>query len=71
MEGGISLKMLQGKRASSQVEGRISWFFSSCDRKLGVSLELRQGPQCPACYPGPVLVGSRIPKCEQRVERNI
>ena len=47
MEGGISLKMLQGKRASSQVEGRISWFFSSCGRKLAVPLELRWGPQRP------------------------
>ena len=34
-EGGISLETLQRKRASSRVEGRISWFFSSCSRKLG------------------------------------
>ena len=27
------------------VEGRISWFFSSCGKKIGVPLELRGGPQ--------------------------
>ena len=44
-EGGISLETLQRKRASSCVEGRISWHFSSCCRKLGNLLELRWGPQ--------------------------
>ena len=36
------------KRASSRIEGRISWFFSSCGKKLGVPLELGGGPQGPA-----------------------
>ena len=40
-KGGVSLKMLQHKRASSSVEGIICWFFSSCGRNLGVPLELR------------------------------
>ena len=44
-EGRISLEMLQWKRATSHVEGRISLFFSSCD---GVPLEFRWGPQGPA-----------------------
>ena len=44
-KGGISLETLQWKRASSRIEGRISWFCSSCGRKLGVPLELWQGPQ--------------------------
>ena len=30
------------------LRGEISWFFSSCSRKLGVSLELQRGPQGPA-----------------------
>ena len=47
-EGGISLETLQRKRASSRFEGRISCFFSSCSRKLWLSLELRRGPQGPA-----------------------
>ena len=47
-EGGISLEMPQWKTASSCVEGRISLFFSSCGRKLGVSLVLRQRLQGPA-----------------------
>ena len=47
-EGGISLETLQQKRASSGIEGRISWFFSSCGRKLGVPLKFRRGPQGPA-----------------------
>ena len=40
------------KRSSSRVEGRISWFFLRCVRKLGIPLALRRGPQ------GPVHVGS-------------
>ena len=44
-EGGISLEMLQRKRTSSQIEGRISLFFSSCGSKRGVPLDLRRGPQ--------------------------
>ena len=46
-EGGISLKTPQWKRASFHVEGRISCFFSSCGRNLGVPLELGLGPQGP------------------------
>ena len=41
-EGGISLETPQWKRASARVQGRISWFFSSCSR---VPLQLRLGPQ--------------------------
>ena len=37
-----------GKKASSGVEGRISWSFSSCCGKLGVPLELQLGFQGPA-----------------------
>ena len=44
-EGGISLGTLQQKRASSRIEGRISWFFSGCGRNLGDPLELRWGRQ--------------------------
>ena len=43
--GRISLDLLQKKRASSHVEGRISWFFLSCGSKRGVPLDLRRGPQ--------------------------
>ena len=39
----------QRERASSRVEGIISWFFFSCARKLGVPLELLLGPQGPGC----------------------
>ena len=45
--GKISLKTPQQKRASSHIEGRISWFFSSCDSKLGVPFDLQWGPQRP------------------------
>ena len=44
----ISLVTLLWKRASSRLEGRISWFFLSCGGKLGVPLKLRQGPLRPA-----------------------
>ena len=46
--GKISLKTPQQKRASSHIEGRISWFLVSCSRKHGVPLELGQGLQGPA-----------------------
>ena len=39
-EFGIALEALQGKRASSRVEGEISWFSSSCLRTLEVPLNL-------------------------------
>ena len=48
-EGVISLETPQWKRATSRIEGSISWFFSSCSRNLGVPLELRLGPQGPYC----------------------
>jgi len=38
---GLSLEMLQHKRASSRVQGRISWFAWICGEKLTVLLELR------------------------------
>ena len=43
------LSRCQVGKTSSHIEGRISWFFSSCSRKLRVPLELRQGPQGPTC----------------------
>ena len=43
----MSLETLQQKRASLRVEGRISWFFLSYGRKLGVPLELRWRCQVP------------------------
>ena len=44
-ENAIALDTMQGKRASSRREGKVSWVFSSCGRKLGYILELRRG--CP------------------------
>ena len=40
--------MPQQKRDSSRVEGRISWFFTSCGRKFGVPIELLWGSKGPA-----------------------
>ena len=37
----------QWRRPSSRVKGIISWFFSSCARKLGVPLLFQRGPQGP------------------------
>ena len=37
---GLSLEMLQRKRASSSMQGRISWFAWICGEKLTVPLEL-------------------------------
>ena len=42
-EGGISLEMLQQKRASARIEGRISWFFLSYDGDLRDPLVVPQG----------------------------
>ena len=41
----ISLDTMQGNRASSRGERRVSWVFSSCGRNVGYILELRRG--CP------------------------
>ena len=63
-EGGISLETSQWKKSSSRVEGRISWLFSSCSKKLEVPLQLRWGPQ------GPALVSQESPVC-MRVTRGL
>ena len=42
-EQGIALHPMQGNRASSHIEGKVSWFFSSCSMNLGYILELRRG----------------------------
>ena len=34
----------QGKEASSHIEGRISWFYSSWGKEIGVPLKLQRGP---------------------------
>ena len=44
-ENAIALVTVQGNRASSHREGKDTWVFSSCGRKLGYILELRRG--CP------------------------
>ena len=41
MELRIALEALQGKRASSRIEGGISWFFSRSSEILGILLKLR------------------------------
>ena len=42
-EHGIALHALQGNRAPSHGEGKVSWLFLSCSRNLGYILELRHG----------------------------
>ena len=44
-ENAIALDTMQGNRASSRREGKVSWVFSSCGRNLGYILELQRG--CP------------------------
>ena len=44
-ENAIALHAMQGKRASSRMEWKVSWVFSSCGRNLGYILELQRG--CP------------------------
>ena len=61
-EGGISLEMPQQKTASSRLEGKISWVFSSCGSKLWFPLELRWGPQGPAGWPQESPVSGRVAK---------
>ena len=59
-DGRISLEMPQRKRASSHIEGRISWFFSSCGRKRGVPLELRRDLRDLLVLPQESLVCMRV-----------
>ena len=42
-EHGIALHPIQGIRASSPVEGYVSWDFWGCGRNLGYILELQRG----------------------------
>ena len=42
-ENAIALDTMQGNRASSRREGKVSWVFSSCGRNLGYIIELRPG----------------------------
>ena len=42
-ENAIALDTMQGNRASSGWEGKVSWVFSSCGRNLVYILELRWG----------------------------
>ena len=44
-ENAIALDTMQGNRASSRREWKVSWVFSSCVRNLGYILELHRG--CP------------------------
>ena len=44
-DNAIALYTMQGNRASSRREGKVSWVFSSCGRNLGYILELERG--CP------------------------
>ena len=42
-ENAIALDTMQGNRASSLGERKVSWVFSSCGRNLGYILELQRG----------------------------
>ena len=44
-ENTIALDTVKVNRASSRGEGKVSWVFSSCGRKMVYILELRRG--CP------------------------
>ena len=53
-ERGLSLEMLQYQRASSVVQGRISWFAWSYGWKLRVPLELHVDQGIRSCLLGEV-----------------
>ena len=40
-ENTIAVDTMQGNRASSRSEGKVSWVFSSCGRNMGYILDLR------------------------------
>ena len=44
-ENAIALDTMQGNRASSRREGKVSWVYSSCSSNLGYIVKLRRG--CP------------------------
>ena len=44
-ENAIALDTVQGNRAASRGERKVSWVFSSCGRNLGYNFQLRRG--CP------------------------
>ena len=42
-ENAIAVDTMQVNRASSSLEGKVSWVFSSCGRNVGYILGLRRG----------------------------
>ena len=42
-ENAIAVDTMQGNRASSRGEGKVSWVFSSYSRNMGYILDLRRG----------------------------
>ena len=42
-ENEIAVDTMQGNRASSRLEGNVSWVFSNCGRNMGYILDLRSG----------------------------
>ena len=44
-ENATAQHAMQGNRASSRTEGKVSWVFSRCGRNLGDILEIQRG--CP------------------------
>ena len=42
-ENAIAVDTMQGNRASSRGEGKVSWVFSSCSRNMGYILDLQSG----------------------------
>ena len=49
LENAIALDTMQGNRASSRRERKVSWVFSSCGRNLAYILELRRGFETGVC----------------------
>ena len=56
----ISLETLLWKRASSLIEQRISWFFSSCGGKLGFLSSCNGDLRDPIVLPERSRVSSRV-----------
>ena len=64
-ECSISLVMLQWKRALSRIEGRMSWFISSCSRNLGFLLSYEKDLRDPLLLPQESQVSIRVERASR------
>ena len=58
-DSGLLSRSCRKRKASSHIDGGISWFFSICEGEHGIALESQQGNHASRCIAGGILMFSR------------